>query len=147
MTEDLCGVCGGDGSTCELSSGFYQASVSALQALPNQVQNTEIYRGYKKIVSFEGGGSLSIHNFGSRENLIALESESGERALNWDLILKQPGDYTLGEAMVNYSRTDLGHWQEETLFIRRVFMLKMCFIKTPFSELYSNNHWLFKRIH
>ena len=53
---------------------------------------------------------------------MALESVGRTRALNWDMLVKQPGQYKLGQTHLRYSRQDTGHEHTEIVDIRECVM-------------------------
>ena len=47
----------------------------------------------------------------------------GKKLLNWDMIVKQPGEYSLGETRVTYTRTQFKYGQLETITARNCIIL------------------------
>ena len=85
---------------------------------------------------------VSITSFGSRENLLALETVGMKRALNWDRVVKQPGHYKLGQNHVMYKRKDFGLMHLEEVEIRkRSCISKLKSVKTGQNVGYLDPHY------
>ncbi|XP_023331390.1 A disintegrin and metalloproteinase with thrombospondin motifs 12 [Eurytemora carolleeae] len=117
LTEDLCGICGGNNSSCQIVQGnLLQSNLSTL--------HSDYYnQRYQMIVRIPISGTLKVQHFGSKENLLAIKSDFGKKLLNWDMIVKQPGEYSLGETRFTYTRTQFKHGQLETITARNCIIL------------------------
>ena len=68
LTEDLCGSCGGNNSSCQLIQG------NLLQSNRSPLHSDYYNQGYQMIVRIPISGTLKVQNFGSKDNLLALKS-------------------------------------------------------------------------
>ena len=68
LTEDLCGICGGNNSSCQIIQGnLLQSNLSTL--------HSDYYnQRYQMIVRIPISGTLKVQHFGSKENLLAIKS-------------------------------------------------------------------------
>nr|XP_043886752.1 thrombospondin type-1 domain-containing protein 4-like [Solea senegalensis] len=88
---DICGVCGGDNTTCQLVSGLFQHSLSKI--------------GYHKIVEIpEGATKINVTEMLKSRNYLALRSRSGRSIINGNWAIDRPGKYEGGGTMFTYRR-------------------------------------------
>ncbi|XP_056622804.1 thrombospondin type-1 domain-containing protein 4-like [Triplophysa dalaica] len=88
---DRCGVCGGDGGSCQLISGLFQHSLSKV--------------GYHKIIDIPPGArNINITEMMKSRNYLALRSHSGRSIINGNWAIDRPGVFEGVGTMFTYMR-------------------------------------------
>nr|XP_056721739.1 A disintegrin and metalloproteinase with thrombospondin motifs 7 [Euleptes europaea] len=115
--EDRCGVCQGDGSTCQTVKKTFEKSEG---------------RGYVDVGLIPAGArEIQIEEVAEAENFLALRSqEPGKYFLNGDWTIQWNGDYRVAGTTFTYERT--GNWEnltspgptEEPVWIQLLFQEK-----------------------
>ncbi|XP_077173731.1 LOW QUALITY PROTEIN: A disintegrin and metalloproteinase with thrombospondin motifs 7 [Paroedura picta] len=115
--EDRCGVCHGDGSTCQTVKKTFEKSEG---------------RGYVDVGLIPAGArEIQIEEVAEAENFLALRSEDPEKYfLNGDWTIQWNGDYQVAGTTFTYERT--GNWEnltspgptEEPVWIQLLFQEK-----------------------
>ncbi|XP_048338050.1 A disintegrin and metalloproteinase with thrombospondin motifs 7-like [Sphaerodactylus townsendi] len=97
--EDRCGVCQGDGSTCQTVKKTFEKSEG---------------RGYVDVGLIPAGArEIQIEEVAEAENFLALRSEDPEKYfLNGDWTIQWNGDYQVAGTTFTYERT--GNWENLT---------------------------------
>ncbi|XP_025116256.1 A disintegrin and metalloproteinase with thrombospondin motifs 18-like [Pomacea canaliculata] len=88
---DICGVCQGDNSTCQLISGEYS-------------QQPELNSYFPIVVLPKGARHIRVHEKSISSNYLAIRNIYGQYYLNGDRRVAWPGIYTLGGASFQYRR-------------------------------------------
>ncbi|XP_035385679.1 thrombospondin type-1 domain-containing protein 4 isoform X2 [Electrophorus electricus] len=89
--EDVCGVCAGDGSSCELVTGTLYHSV-----LPT---------GYYKLLDIPRGAQrIKIQETQKTRNYLALKTDSGESLINGAWVIDRPGRLFAAGTVLTYKR-------------------------------------------
>ncbi|XP_015273981.1 PREDICTED: A disintegrin and metalloproteinase with thrombospondin motifs 7 [Gekko japonicus] len=115
--EDRCGVCQGDGSTCQTVKKTFEKSEG---------------RGYVDVGLIPAGArEIQIEEVAEAENFLALRSEDPKKYfLNGDWTIQWNGDYEVAGTTFTYERT--GNWEnltspgptEEPVWIQLLFQEK-----------------------
>ncbi|KAL8197374.1 UNVERIFIED_CONTAM: A disintegrin and metalloproteinase with thrombospondin motifs 7 [Gekko kuhli] len=115
--EDRCGVCQGDGSTCQTVKKTFEKSEG---------------RGYVDVGLIPAGArEIQIEEVAEAENFLALRSEDPKKYfLNGDWTIQWNGDYPVAGTTFTYERT--GNWEnltspgptEEPVWIQLLFQEK-----------------------
>ncbi|XP_050978877.1 thrombospondin type-1 domain-containing protein 4 [Labeo rohita] len=88
---DVCGVCAGDGSSCELFSGTLFLSVLSV--------------GYHKILDIPSGAQrIKIQETQKTRNYLALRTATGESVINGDWVIDRPGQFYAVGTELTYKR-------------------------------------------
>uniref|UniRef100_A0A673LDP6 ADAMTS/ADAMTS-like Spacer 1 domain-containing protein n=1 Tax=Sinocyclocheilus rhinocerous TaxID=307959 RepID=A0A673LDP6_9TELE len=88
---DVCGVCAGDGSTCELFSGTLFLSVLSV--------------GYHKILDIPSGAQrIKIQETQKTRNYLALRTATGDSVINGDWVIDRPGQFYSVGTQLTYKR-------------------------------------------
>uniref|UniRef100_UPI00398E58D2 thrombospondin type-1 domain-containing protein 4-like n=1 Tax=Pristiophorus japonicus TaxID=55135 RepID=UPI00398E58D2 len=88
---DKCGVCGGDGSSCELVFGTFE--------------DTQVNVGYHKIIEIPSGAiNINVTEMARSRNYLALRSRSGRSIINGNWAIDRPGKYEAAGTMFMYKR-------------------------------------------
>lgn len=88
---DVCGVCAGDGSTCELFSGTLFLSVLSV--------------GYHRILDIPSGAQrIKIQETQKTRNYLALRTAAGESVINGDWVIDRPGQFYAVGTQLTYKR-------------------------------------------
>ncbi|KAL8197355.1 UNVERIFIED_CONTAM: A disintegrin and metalloproteinase with thrombospondin motifs 7 [Gekko kuhli] len=97
--EDRCGVCQGDGSTCQTVKKTFEKSEG---------------RGYVDVGLIPAGArEIQIEEVAEAENFLALRSEDPKKYfLNGDWTIQWNGDYPVAGTTFTYERT--GNWENLT---------------------------------
>ncbi|XP_056589614.1 thrombospondin type-1 domain-containing protein 4 [Triplophysa dalaica] len=91
LQVDVCGVCAGDGSSCELFSGTRFLSVLSV--------------GYHKILDIPSGAQrIKIQETQKTRNYLALRTAAGESVINGDWVIDRPGQFYAAGAEIWYKR-------------------------------------------
>ncbi|KAI4894053.1 hypothetical protein NFI96_011494, partial [Prochilodus magdalenae] len=89
--EDVCGVCGGDGSSCDLINGTLSRSLLSI--------------GYHKLLELPVGAQrLKIQEILKTRNYLALRTLSGESVLNGAWVIDRPGRFHAAGTVLTYKR-------------------------------------------
>ncbi|XP_059409919.1 thrombospondin type-1 domain-containing protein 4 [Carassius carassius] len=88
---DVCGVCAGDGSTCELFSGTLFLSVLSV--------------GYHRILDIPSGAQrIKIQETQKTRNYLALRTAAGDSVINGDWVIDSPGQFYAVGTQLTYKR-------------------------------------------
>ncbi|XP_067878729.1 thrombospondin type-1 domain-containing protein 4-like isoform X2 [Heterodontus francisci] len=88
---DKCGVCGGDGSSCELVFGMFEDS--------------HVNVGYHKIIEIPTGATkINVTEMARSRNYLALRSRSGRSIINGNWAIDRAGKYEAAGTMFMYKR-------------------------------------------
>uniref|UniRef100_A0A8C1CK01 ADAMTS-like 7 n=1 Tax=Cyprinus carpio carpio TaxID=630221 RepID=A0A8C1CK01_CYPCA len=88
---DVCGVCAGDGSSCELFSGTLFLSVLSV--------------GYHKILDIPTGAQrIKVQETQKTRNYLALKTATGESVINGDWVIDRPGQFYAAGTQLTYKR-------------------------------------------
>ncbi|XP_073699200.1 thrombospondin type-1 domain-containing protein 4 [Garra rufa] len=88
---DVCGVCAGDGSSCDLFSGTLFLSVLSV--------------GYHKILDIPSGAQrIKIQETQKTRNYLALKTATGESVINGDWVIDRPGQFYAAGTELTYKR-------------------------------------------
>ncbi|KAJ8269493.1 hypothetical protein COCON_G00121000 [Conger conger] len=88
---DNCGVCGGDGSTCEVISGTFSRSILSV--------------GYHKILEIPvGAQDIKIQESTKSRNYLALLTEDGNPIINGNWAVERPGTFRAAGTLLTYRR-------------------------------------------
>ncbi|XP_042566847.1 thrombospondin type-1 domain-containing protein 4-like isoform X1 [Cyprinus carpio] len=88
---DVCGVCAGDGSSCELFSGTLFLSVLSV--------------GYHKILDIPAGAQrIKVQETQKTRNYLALKTATGESVINGDWVIDRPGQFYAAGTQLTYKR-------------------------------------------
>ncbi|XP_062371648.1 thrombospondin type-1 domain-containing protein 4 [Sardina pilchardus] len=88
---DVCGVCAGDGSSCELVSGTFSRS-----ALPV---------GYHKVLDIPSGAQrITIQETIKSRNYLALRTATGQSVINGNWAINRPGHFQAAGTQFTYRR-------------------------------------------
>lgn len=91
QTQDSCGVCGGDHSTCKLVVGNFSDS--------------HVPIGYHKILEIPPGATrINVTEMTRSPNYLALRSRSGKSIINGNWAVDPPGRYEAGGTVFVYTR-------------------------------------------
>ncbi|XP_060676616.1 thrombospondin type-1 domain-containing protein 4-like [Hemiscyllium ocellatum] len=92
---DRCGVCGGDGSSCELVFGLFEDS--------------QVNVGYHRIISIPAGATrINVTEAARSRNYLALRSHSGHSIINGNWAIDRPGQYEGAGTTFTYVRPSEG---------------------------------------
>ncbi|XP_072017601.1 ADAMTS-like protein 2 [Amphiura filiformis] len=104
-TYDQCGVCGGDGSTCQTISGTFVR------------ENLQVGYTYTEVLEIPPGArNIHIYEMERSKNYLAVSDSEGTFYLNGDLNINQPGRYRIAGAVFRYQRSNvlqMRQWREE----------------------------------
>ncbi|XP_053561442.1 ADAMTS-like protein 4 isoform X2 [Bombina bombina] len=90
-TLDICGVCGGNNSTCKFVSGTFN--------------ETSVPIGYHKILEIPKGAThINVTELTRSPNYLALRSRSGKSVINGNWAVDPPGRYEAGGTVFIYTR-------------------------------------------
>ncbi|XP_076047940.1 thrombospondin type-1 domain-containing protein 4-like isoform X2 [Oratosquilla oratoria] len=90
---DVCGVCGGDNSTCRVISGIYPRA-----RLPY---------GYNVIATLPPGATnISIEQVKPSTNYLALRRQNGDFFVNGNWAINESGDYSAAGTIFTYKKPD-----------------------------------------
>lgn len=91
LRADVCGVCAGDGSSCELFSGT--RFLSGLSV------------GYHKFLDIPSGAQrIKIRETQKTSNYLALKTANGEFVINGNWVIDRPGDFYAAGTKLTYKR-------------------------------------------
>uniref|UniRef100_A0A8C1QEV0 ADAMTS-like 7 n=1 Tax=Cyprinus carpio TaxID=7962 RepID=A0A8C1QEV0_CYPCA len=91
LIVDVCGVCAGDGSSCELFSGTLFLSVLSV--------------GYHKILDIPAGAQrIKVQETQKTRNYLALKTATGESVINGDWVIDRPGHFYAAGTQLTYKR-------------------------------------------
>ncbi|XP_036439643.1 thrombospondin type-1 domain-containing protein 4 isoform X1 [Colossoma macropomum] len=89
--EDVCGVCGGDGRSCDLVNGTLSLSLLSL--------------GYHKLLELPVGAQrIKIQEIQKTRNYLALKTHSGEPVINGAWSIDRPGRFHAAGTVLTYKR-------------------------------------------
>ncbi|KAK7115625.1 hypothetical protein V1264_001461 [Littorina saxatilis] len=89
-TEDRCGVCYGDGSTCT--------------TVTQQFNETKEHGYVEATIIPQGARNIRVEEVASASNFLALANERGEYYLNGHWFIQWSGDYEMAGTVVHYDR-------------------------------------------
>ncbi|XP_043935992.1 thrombospondin type-1 domain-containing protein 4-like [Protopterus annectens] len=90
-TDDKCGICGGDSSSCKFVSGIFD--------------DASVPIGYHRIIEIpKGATKINITEKTASPNYLALRTHSGKSVVNGNWAVDQPGQYKAGGTVFQYSR-------------------------------------------
>ncbi|KAL8565304.1 hypothetical protein ACOMHN_001202 [Nucella lapillus] len=89
-TEDRCGVCYGDGSTCT--------------TVKQQFNETKEHGYVEATVIPQGARNIRVEEVAEASNFLALRNEAGEYYLNGHWFIQWSGDYEMAGTVVRYDR-------------------------------------------
>jgi len=93
LKKDICGICGGNGSTCKLVNENFKKKHGI---------------GYHAVTYIPSGStSIRILEKKASRNILAIETISGENVLNSGYMLERPGSYHRLNTIVEYQRVGL----------------------------------------
>ncbi|XP_078390291.1 thrombospondin type-1 domain-containing protein 4-like [Cetorhinus maximus] len=88
---DKCGVCGGDGSSCQRVFGMFEDS--------------QVNVGYQKIIEIPVGATkINVTEVARSRNYLALRSRSGRSIINGNWAIDRPGKYEAAGTTFMYKR-------------------------------------------
>uniref|UniRef100_A0A3Q4C052 ADAMTS/ADAMTS-like Spacer 1 domain-containing protein n=1 Tax=Mola mola TaxID=94237 RepID=A0A3Q4C052_MOLML len=91
MTVDRCGVCGGQGTSCQRVSGSYRKALTQL--------------GYVFITNIPAGASdIQIIERHKTENILALSDEAGKFFFNGNTVFDNPQNFHVAGTVFKYRR-------------------------------------------
>uniref|UniRef100_A0A8C9RDI3 ADAMTS-like 7 n=1 Tax=Scleropages formosus TaxID=113540 RepID=A0A8C9RDI3_SCLFO len=88
---DICGVCAGDGSSCEVVSGTFSRSILSM--------------GYHRILEIPiGAQELKIQETVKSRNYLAIRTSTGESVINGNWVIDRPGIFYAAGTTLTYRR-------------------------------------------
>ncbi|XP_051975340.1 thrombospondin type-1 domain-containing protein 4-like [Xyrauchen texanus] len=91
LVIDSCGLCGGDGSSCNVVSGVFTHSLAKV--------------GYHRILEIpQGAKRINVTEIIKSRNYLALRSRSGRSIVNGDWAIDHPGQYRGAGTLFTYRR-------------------------------------------